>query len=102
MTVNLTQMYETKTEEAFRQSPPGMAHFAGTLGEDKTCRSCQNFQSNGHYSRSANRTKVHTLKPGSCSEFERLMKKRGPAIPHGTAACSHFAENPKPPKAMTP
>lgn len=77
-------------------TPPGMAHWAGTGPKGKQCRECLFWTGcggeRGYYSGG------NGLKPRSCKKYMDLMSgKRGPAVPYYTPACRHFAQSDKPP-----
>lgn len=45
-----TNPYDRETAERINKTTPGMAHFAGTGPQGKTCRQCLNVITHGHYS----------------------------------------------------
>lgn len=79
------------------QTPPGMAHWAGSGPEGTTCRNCQHFM--GKIRRTG--IGVGDMQPGRCRRFIRAMKaalwRAVPVhhVPPDTPSCSHFAEKPK-------
>lgn len=82
-------------ERNIRKSFAGMAHFAGTGPDDKTCRECQFWRSEGW-------SAGGPLKAGACAKFRQMMQKPGPKVPHSASACKYFDENPMPPQAFQP
>ena len=95
MTIPLTDMFDKVTEDGFRKSPPGMAHWAGTGPKGKVCRQCIHYTNEGRYSLGGKHP--GWLKPGRCTKFGAMMRKKGPTFPIRTLACKHFEENPNPP-----
>jgi hypothetical protein len=64
----------------------GMAHFAGTGPEGKTCGECY-FWANGNPSeRLANRR----VKPRACAKYRQLAGREGTPVPHHAGACRYF------------
>lgn len=88
---NLTRGHGT-LEANIRMTYGGMAHFAATGPEGKTCRMCEHWLSEGHAASGI-------LKPARCDKFRQMTGKRGEAIPHSAHACKYFVENDKPPSA---
>lgn len=79
-----------------RNTSPGMAHFAGSGPERRTCRECRLWtgcgQDGGYYSKKG----VHAgaLKPRACQQYRDLMQGDvGPGVPHHAMACKYFVEN---------
>ena len=71
-----------KQERSIRQSHAGMAHFAGTGPQGKTCKSCAFF----NYDRK---------KPSAnqfCRKYFELAsgKKAKDKIPHNASACKYY------------
>jgi hypothetical protein len=63
-----------------RATVPGMAHFAGTGPEGKTCRECIEWTLVG--------------RKRLCAKYRSLMDKWGDQyIPPLTAACKYFVQN---------
>lgn len=101
----LTRAHDPKTAALIEASRPGMAHFAGTGPEGRTCRECIHWSrkwkdidhdesiKSGDFKRD-----FGVLKPRRCRKFWRMTNhQRGKGLPHGTASCRHFDENPDPP-----
>ena len=99
MTIPLTNMFDADFENAYKRTPPGMAHLSGTGPE--TCRECRRF----HYDRNkpeywaaSNKLLANSLKPGRCSKFRELTRTKGAKFPASTRACKYFelSDNPPP------
>ena len=82
------------------QTHPGMAGFAGSGPQGKTCRECIHFSREGYFSKS--HSQALSLKPGRCSKYRQLMNARGAAFPHWSPACVRYEPNPKPPPEKDP
>lgn len=80
----------------------GMAHFAGTGPQGKTCRQCEHWTGcgNGSDYYSPNSKYHGMIKPRCCEQFLKLTSQIGPAVPHNMAACRHFLENKSPPEIV--
>lgn len=90
MGIPLKPMFDEKTEEGFRQTPDGMAYWAGTGPAGRYCRQCQHYTDEGTY-RSGKR--AGGQKPGRCRQFSIMMKgKRGAKFSPSTRACRYFGE----------
>ena len=86
----------TPFDRAARITHPGMAHFAGSGPELKTCRECKFWGSGRPDYRSKNGKWRGLIKPDRCKKFQALTNSIGADIPDDAAACRHFeqAENP--------
>ncbi len=93
MAKELTSMY--KEDAAVSKTHPGMAHFAGTGPDRKSCRECSLWMPSGYFAKS-NKQHGPTLKLGGCRKYKELMKKELKKVPHTAAACRWFDENEKP------
>lgn len=91
---NQTNPYGDKGQ-MYAATHPGMAAWAGSGPEGKTCRECKSFQSAGHYSVSGKHQ--GGLKPGICAEHAKYMGKKGPAFPYYALACGKFDQSDNPP-----
>jgi hypothetical protein len=82
----------TTTEQ--RASHKGMAHFAGTGPNGRTCRECSHWDQHGA------RNKYDTkLKDERCKKFSALAQgKKGQAVPADAFACKYFDLNPNAPE----
>lgn len=98
------QEHLTVTDSAFEaqrlRTWPGMAHFAGTGPQFKTCRECSFWNNNGadpgYYAQGGKHK--GTIKPRECARYTQLMAgAHGPAVPHGASACKHFVVDTEPP-----
>lgn len=68
-------------------SVPGMAHWAETGPDGRTCRECLHWGSGKRFRREEGQ-----LCPRRCRQFSRLMQgAEGPGVPHGQASCRHFS-----------
>jgi hypothetical protein len=74
-----------------RATYAGMAHFAGTGPEGRTCRACIFWTGCGDpvgYS-----SKLGTPNPRRCAKYQAVMNgKRGDKVPHDARACRHFED----------
>ncbi len=82
-----------------QQTYPGMAHFARSGPDGKTCRQCEFWTGcggeSGYYAR--NGRHGGGLKPRSCVRYREMMDGIGPGVPHNAQACKYFAESKMPP-----
>lgn len=96
---NLTVL-DSGFEQTRLQTWPGMAHFAGTGPNAKSCRQCNSWMGcgveHGYYANGGKHK--GGVKPRPCEKYQELMGgETGPAIPHDARACKYFSENPQPP-----
>jgi hypothetical protein len=104
----LTRGHEPHTAATIEASRPGMAHFAGTGPEGRTCRECVHWSRRwasievdesveaGDFKR-----ELGVLKARRCRKFWRMSShQRGKGLPPDTLACRHFEENPNAPPAV--
>jgi hypothetical protein len=71
----------------------GMAHFAGTGPELKTCRECQHWDHGGPHDYYAKRGKFGGLiKPARCRKYGALTNAAGDKVPDDAPACKHFTD----------
>ena len=73
----LTDLFDEESERGFRETPRGMAHWAGSGPALRTCRDCVYFS-----------TKAR--KKGRCGKFAQMMKKNGPKFGGYMPACKYF------------
>jgi hypothetical protein len=99
-----TKPHSAPCREMLSASHAGMAHFATTGPEGKTCRECTHWQKTRtdkilnlppRYARSGG-----ALAPRSCKGFRALTKKRGGKVPHDTLACRYFVAGDHEPEAV--
>lgn len=84
--------------EMVRNTPSGMAHWAGTGPKGRTCRECLYF---GGPPGSKPEYNTHgLLKKAKCLQYTTLSHRDGRPIPHDSAACKFFHENDKPPPSF--
>lgn len=101
-----TRMFDKATEDGLRKTPPGMAHWAGSGPEGKTCRECLRYSDEGRYAANAKKHPAGGLKPGRCLKFQEMRKAqrekniKGDKFPHTTPACKYFEQHPNPPVAV--
>lgn len=98
---HLKPIHDDRMQDLIRKSHPGMAHWAGTGPEGKTCRQCRFFYPEGHFSKS-NKLYPGHLKPGACRRFQKMTGTKGEKVPHTAAACKFFSERDTPPPAIAP
>ncbi len=72
-----TTLFDEVSERGFRETPRGMAHWAGTGPLLKKCRDCAFFPEK---------------KPnkGACDKYAQMMRKKGPTFNGYVAACKYF------------
>jgi hypothetical protein len=68
-----------------RASHPGMAHFANSGPQGKTCRAC------AHWDSRADDRGVRA-KPARCTKFFALTRTLGAKVPGGAGACRYFSQ----------
>ncbi len=73
-----TTLFDEVSERGFRESPPGMAHWAGTGPLGRKCRHCAFFSGKAG-------------KKGACGKFTQIMHKKGPKFAGYIASCKYFA-----------
>jgi hypothetical protein len=79
-------------DQIARATHPGMAHFAGSGPELKTCRDCK-FWEHDRHNYYAKRGKHHgRARPATCRKFRQLTNAAGTAIPDDAAACRYFEQ----------
>ncbi len=91
-----TELFDPISERGHRDTPKGMAHWAGTGPKGETCRTCRRFRTDGYFAAS-NSQKANQLKPGICRLYANLVKGQPPRIQPRNAACKHFELNTRPP-----
>lgn len=95
-----THIFDNVTPDAVRRTVAGMAHWAGTGPQGKTCRQCVHWTGGKYrYGPHSGNHQPYELKPGKCGQYKRLTGRQVKAekIAHSTRACRHFAENANPP-----
>jgi hypothetical protein len=74
-----------------RATHPGMAHFAGTGPQFKTCRDCAHWD-HGPQDYHPKRGKFGGLiKPAPCRKYRAVANINGDKVPDDAAACKHFS-----------
>jgi hypothetical protein len=82
-----------------RRTHEGMAHFAGTGPEDRTCRECEHWMSRGKWSREGDLGMGGEPLDSPCAKARQfMMKRRTASVPHDACACKWFvlSERPQP------
>lgn len=77
---------------------PGMAHFAGTGPDGKTCGDCRLrgvWRDRQKYSDDRGRWEDVRSYNGSCSMFKKLTGKFGPVVQKAWRACRYFEQKDK-------
>lgn len=69
-------------ERLVANTPPGMAHWAGTGPIGKTCKTCLEYGELGGAGAS--------IKRNRCLKYHQLTRRIGEAIPPNTPACRHY------------
>lgn len=98
----LTDMFDSSFESAYRKTPPGMAHLAGSGPAGRVCRECTRFyfeKGKPEYWAASNKVCGNTLKPARCSKFREMTKVKGAKFPAETPACKYFEQSDSPPSA---
>lgn len=85
---------DIKFENLVARTPAGMAHWAGTGPEGKTCRECSNYVFNGYTSSKV--SNGGALKKGPCQKYVDRFGK-GKNFPFETSSCKYFEQNKNPP-----
>lgn len=87
--------YNEKMAQYQRETVPGMAHWAGSGPDGKTCRECANCLSSGYYAKRG--MGGGNLKPIGCSKFAALLQTKPIKFPHEKRACRFFEQSAAPP-----
>ena len=88
---------ESPFDSAARATHPGMAHFAGSGPQFKTCRECIFWAHEQFDYRSKNGKYSGLIKPARCKKYRALMHEEGGQIPDDARACKYFEQNATPP-----
>jgi hypothetical protein len=90
---------DPELERKQAQTHSGMAHWAGTGPQGKTCRECKHWQLVQGMGSYYGENGIHggSLKPRLCFKYMALTDTTGDFVPHHAAACRHFEESAKPP-----
>lgn len=85
----------TMTTHEQRVTHKGMAHFAGTGPNGRTCRECIHWDHfNGSYRKGDGR-----ISKASCKKFSALTRgEKGHPVPDDAMACKYFDINPAVPE----
>lgn len=86
MTVGLTRIAGVPNSEDVQ---PGMAYFAGTGPEGKTCGSC----AHRGYQRESVGGKAYSVT--SCRQFKRMTGRHGSPVGSDWKACKYYEAKPK-------
>lgn len=73
-----------------KETPSGMAYWAGTGPSGRTCRECEKFKADGYNAASL-------LKTAKCAKYTELSLREGMKIPHDSKACKYFEASESPP-----
>ncbi len=98
-TMHLTQPYDSDTQDRIKSTPAGMAHWAGSGPENKTCRECKFMLKHGNFSTNAKKN-AGRLKPVKCAKHESMMGGKGASFDPATSACRFFQQDPEPPSLV--
>ncbi len=83
--------------EMVKNTPSGMAYWAGTGPPGRTCRECRHFgQKKGDIGYNTH----GLLKNAKCAQYLSLSLRDGRAIPHDSKACKFFEESVSPPPSF--
>lgn len=101
MSPKLKEAYAPELESQMRQTAEGMAHWAATGPERTTCRQCSHWNHEGYYS-AGKKIGGNALKPGVCSKYAALTRRKGKKIPHATPSCKYFEQSDRAPTIQKP
>lgn len=88
----------TLTGEEIHQTHAGMAHFAGSGPDDKTCRECEHWGHQNPPSRTSSKTLMGgELNDAICIKAKSMMGLKTPRVPHDARACKYFTQDVNPP-----
>ena len=76
-----------------RASHPGMAHFAGTGPQLRTCRECIFWEHDPHDYRAKTGKHRGLIEPALCRKYRQITLQVGAKVPDDAAACRYFEEN---------
>lgn len=76
-----------------KETPSGMAYWAGTGPQGRTCRECVMYKADGYNA-------SNLLKPAKCRKYTELSHREGKSFPHDSKACKYFEANESPPPAF--
>lgn len=92
----LTKPHDELTQQRYKDSHAGMAHWAGTGPEGTTCRQCQHAYDFDRYSKS-HKTMAGRLRNARCRRYQGMTGRKGNKFDPNTASCRFFVEHPNPP-----
>lgn len=88
---------------SIQQTYGGMAHFAGTGPDGRTCRECAGWRRNAAKFARDEIKDGGGLLPRRCRTFRKPMGGLdGAVVPHMASACRHFCEAANPPPVEPP
>jgi hypothetical protein len=86
MTANLTAP-DPDFARLVRNTPPGMAYWAGTGPHGQTCKSC------AHFGEIPSETRTGLVHRDRCALYQKQSDGHvGPKLPPNTPACKYFAK----------
>jgi len=79
------------------EAKPGMAFYAGSGPQGKTCDDCihrgyRRESQRGHWSQAAGREVFKTYRVRSCAQFKKLTGMHGMPVEDDYAACKYFEQ----------
>ena len=80
--LHLTAIFEPKVERAWRETPPGMAHWAASGPVGAKCMECQHLDL----------AKDSKIEKARCVKYAMLMRQPGKKFSKRAAACKYFAD----------
>lgn len=91
---------DPELDQIREKTPSGMAFWAGTGPQGRTCRECAHYGFIGYKSNRG--FKGGTLKNGSCLRYAEMTRQSGGKFPFDTPSCKYFEENEKIPPIVNP
>jgi hypothetical protein len=88
---------EAPIDRFARASHPGMAHFAGTGPQGKTCRECVFWAHGPHDYRAKNGKYRGLIEPAKCNKYQQITTQAGAKVPDEAMSCRYFEQNEAPP-----
>ena len=78
--LHLTSIFDPEVERGRRETPPGMAHWAGSGPPKTKCVDCRHLDL----------AKDSKIEKAICLKYKKLIGRAGKKIPKWTAACKFF------------
>ena len=78
--LHLTSIFDPEVERGRRETPPGMAHWAGSGPVGAKCTDCRHLDL----------AKDSKIEKARCLKYALLMRRLGKKFSKRTAACKYF------------